>query len=723
MTGEVEVRALRPLEDAEAARLRLAMPLTLAGLIAPIPGATLRSRLTADGSGELRMSVAVACIDAYRLRLDSELRSVIEDFGVVEDTEDTAPEGYYWPLVPATDSSAGRSDGRGEESSDSVGVVVDGTSSRSQGAPAAEPYWSALASTPASSDDTDDLLTLLSRVPDVTYDVSVEISSEARPREPRWSVIAGFWTADDTLPLRLRAFVARCLPGFRIGAPGERPHPLTVPNPVLPHLLRIPVAGSRPLPGILTGPPPALPVVRRALGQYDDASGTAVRLGKGELPSGAPTDLSLVAHERRRHVHIVGRTGTGKSSLLAAIAHSVASSGDGGLILDPHGHLVNRIISELPESAVDRTWVIRAGDPGRAVPINPLAVDDPVRRDIVIQDYADMFRELFDPAQIGIAGPYFEERLTMALRGLIALRGKRATILDAPLIQTDEGLAKQVLEKVDDARVRAWWKNDLATRSRSSDYGEMVSWFSSKFSRFDTTAAMKAAMGTGADAFDPAQAMDEGRLILVDLSKGKLGEVASRLLGYLYISRFWSAALQRSTTRPFTVMVDEVQSFSFGALPDMLSEGRKFGLSVIVCHQYLGQLERQLDDAIEGNTATTIAFRTSAPDAVELSARFGGQVGVATLTTLPDLTAVCQRVAGDVAPVPHTLTVDHNFRGLGRSGAELEEVVARIDQRSYRDLVEPHLGLRTLGEELGAPALAPRASGKIAGIDGYLAEL
>lgn len=699
----VAVRALRSLEDSDAERLRQSIPQILADLIAPVPDAELRCSLSADAGGEIGLTVAVSGTEVDHMRLESELRAVIEDFGVVTDNPVPVPDGCYWPLLPGLDTTQ-------------LGFAVGGDGSA---------HWSTLATLTVAADDTDDLLRLLSRLPDVDYDVTVRVSPESRPLDRQWTVTAGFWTADDSLPLRLRAFVARCLPGLRVGATQTARRDLTVPHRLLGHLLRVPVAGSQPIPGILTGPPPDLPVVRRDLGhdKYAVNPGQPIRLGRGALPSGVNVDLTLLKRERLRHLHVVGRTGTGKSSLLAAMAHSVAASGDGGLVLDPHGHLVDRIITELPDEAVDRTWVIRAGDPDRAVPINPLAIDDPIRRDIIIQDYSDMFEEIFAKANTNAANtPYFEERLTMALKALVALRGRRATLLDAPLVLTDEKLAREVLSKVTDPRVKSWWENDLATRNRSRDWGEVVAWFNSRFSRFDGTAAMKAAMGTGADAFDPGRAMDDGRLILVDLSKGKLGELASRLLGFLYISRFWSAALRRSTTRPFTLMVDEVQSFSFGALPDMLSEGRKFGLSVIVCHQYLGQLDQQLREAIEGNTATTIAFRTSASDASELSNRFGGQVGAATLTTLPDLSAICQRSAGDVAPVPHTLIVDHNERGLALTGEALATRRKQIDEQSYHALVEPHLGLLSMGEELSSPTVkAPSRSG-VVGHDDYLAQ-
>ncbi|MCT1862810.1 hypothetical protein HMPREF3086_01535 [Dietzia sp. HMSC21D01] len=135
---------------------------------------------------------------------------------------------------------------------------------------------------------------------------------------------------------------------------------------------------------------------------------------------------------------------------------------------------------------------------------------------------------------------------------------------------------------------------------------------------------MKGVLGTGENSIDWTEVMDSGRIVLVDLSKAALGETSSRLLGYLLLNSFWTSALQRKSDRTFSLFVDEVQSFSSSTLPDMLSEGRKFRLSVIVAHQYLGQLDTRLRNALDGNVGTTLAFGCSASDAPEIAARFGG---------------------------------------------------------------------------------------------------
>jgi hypothetical protein len=204
------------------------------------------------------------------------------------------------------------------------------------------------------------------------------------------------------------------------------------------------------------------------------------------------------------------------------------------------------------------------------------------------------------------------------------------SLLDVPVALADDAFMDAAVGSSADERLRAFWRNDKVAR-RSGEYGEVVSWVNSKFEGFASTAAMRAILGSGsgsgADAIDFAEAMDDGHIILLDLSKSQLGESASRLLGYLYLNRIWSAALRRRRpARPFAVVVDEAHALISGALADMLADGRKFGLSVTLAHQYLEQLDDDLRPAIDGNVATTVAFRCAVSDAAELGKRFGGLV-------------------------------------------------------------------------------------------------
>jgi hypothetical protein len=413
-------------------------------------------------------------------------------------------------------------------------------------------------------------------------------------------------------------------------------------------------------------------------------------IGTYQARDGATIRATLTDAERVRHLHVTGRTGTGKSTLLARIGHSVALRDEGMLVLDPHGTLVDRIASELPVSALGRTRLIRAGDLAHPVPLNPLASRDPVTRDIAVADILAGFQSLFDPGHIGIVGPRFHHVVGASLRTLIAAHGTRASLLDVPRLLTDATYQSRCRASVTDPVLTAFWDNhDAATRS--NEYGDLVSWIISKWERFSGTAALRAILGSGRHHLDLRHGMDNNQIILIDLSTSALGAPAAEMLGHIHTTNTWTAALHRADpSTVFTVIVDEAQSFLTGATATMLSEGRKYGLSLVLAHQYLGQLKPELGSAMAGNTATHIAFRAGRADAETLEARLG-TVPAETYTTLPDLSAVIQRTAGPTTAHPATLIVDH-LGPAGEPGLRLKQ----LEEQTHRTLACSAEGTRLL---------------------------
>lgn len=533
----------------------------------------------------------------------------------------------------------------------------------------------------------DTLFNELSRTPHTGVRVTL------RRAGARFEVRLSILTRSGYPSLGVRAAVRQRFPGLRVvktAGPGSW---IGVGADDLDRVLPLPVAGRQPVPGTFTGPAAPIPASRQ---RVIVAAEGGIRIGHAKTVSGQIVPVELSLQERVRHLHFLGRTGTGKSSALAALINQLAAAGtEGALVLDPHGHLIERVLAELPSNAIARTWVIRCGDVSNPVPLSPLAEADPVRRDIAIDATCSIFQELFDRKDSGVVGPRFRERVAMGMRALVSLHGAEASFLDVPAILANTTLMDEVVGSTSDDRLRDWWANEKLSR-RSAEHGEVVSWVNSKFEAFASTAAVRAVLGSGRDAIDFAAAMDDGRIILVDLSKAHLGEQASRLLGYLYLNRAWEGALRRRRTQqPFTVVVDEAQTLIAGALSTMLSEGRKFGLSVVLAHQYLGQLDAGLRPAVDGNVATTLAFRSAVADTAELFTRFGGQVDPAVLTTLPNLAAITLRTAGDVGVSPHTVMIDHNDRCVARSAQDVESVTQLVHDATVAALVEPHRTLTT----------------------------
>lgn len=654
----VDLVGLRAQSESTAAELRGSLPVRLAGVVGEVAGAELELGMFTDADGMVDIGIAVSAGERTDA-MAAEIAKLLEPVAELSVRECEPPSISEWPLV--TDPRQGR-----------LGFAVEGRS--------AQPtlMWHPGADSPEPQ-----LIEELSALPGHGMRIRLRATHSV---QARWAVELHVVTAGEAPALRLRSAIRRRFPGLQIAAAqGVSPVRLLLDDDGLTGVIVVPVAGVEPLAGTYPAPPAPIPTTPlRAVG----AGG--LRIGRALTGGGRPIPVELDEEERLRHVHVLGRTGTGKSSALAGMAHGLAQRGEGTLIVDPHGQLCDRILAELPESVVDRVWLIRCADVSNPVPINALAEPDPVRRDIAIAELCATFQYLFDPNHTGIVGPRFHERVGMTLRALATMHGTRASLLDVPIATQNEIFMAAAVKRSGDERLKGWWKiSELA--KRSNEHGEVLAWVNSKFERLSNTAAMRAILGSGCNAIDFARAMDDGRIILLDLSKADLGEQASRMLGFMYLGRVWDAALRRERRdHPFTVIVDEAHTLISGALTNMLSEGRKFGLSVVLAHQYLDQLDKDLRPAVDGNVATTIAFRSAVSDAGELYKRFGGLVDTSVLVSQPDLSAVSLRTAAAGTSRPHTLVIDHNDLVVARTGDELARCLERIRGNTEAALVDPH---------------------------------
>ncbi|MFT4128259.1 MAG: DUF87 domain-containing protein [Gordonia sp. (in: high G+C Gram-positive bacteria)] len=663
--AEVGVVALRRLPGERAQAYRRHLPSVLGRLLREAPGSEITVTLAADDDGIITAQITALGADAAELgaAIATELAPVAE-VGI-RCGSGGSHGSVVWPVQPAT-------------STPNLGFVIGARHGVEDWIPERDAPIGATA-----------LAETFSGIAGSGLQVRVRV---AATDADRFEVALGVLTPGPAPTLLVRSVIRHRFPGLVVDTETPRaPRWLTVDADDLPHALPLPVAGTDPIPGFYVAPAAPIPVHP----SRSTTSDTDIRIGYALTTVGRPVPVSLTGAERVRHTHVLGRTGTGKSSAVAGIIHQIAAHTDEGmLVLDPHGTLVDRIVAELPESAAGRTVVIRCGDVDNPVPLSTLAETDPAARAIAIDSTAAIFQELFDKKNEGIVGPRFRERVAMGMRALCALHGETASFLDVPAILDDDKLMQSAIDRADDGRLTAWWRNDKTSR-RSNEHGELVSWVNSKFEAFSSTPAIRAILGSGHNAIDFGAAMDDGQILLIDLSKAVLGEPAARLLGYLYLHRVWAGALRRTRRdRTFSVIVDEAHAVISGALSTILAEGRKFGLSATIAHQFLDQLDADLRPAIDGNVATTVAFRSAVGDAVSLTTRFGGLVNATTLTTLPDLTAIAMR-AGAPTALPHTLVIDHNDTVTARTGDELRRHTHLLDAATRRRFVDPYRAATT----------------------------
>ncbi len=360
-----------------------------------------------------------------------------------------------------------------------------------------------------------------------------------------------------------------------------------------------------------TAPPPNLPTEGRMLG---------ISKFRGE-----DKPVFIKPADRLRHLWAVGKTGVGKSTLLQNMAVDDIKEGLGVAYLDPHGDSVEYILQNVPAERMDDVILFDPSDTERPMGLNLLEWKTAEQRDFLVQEAVQIFYKLFDPNQTGIVGPQFEHWMRNAALTLMA-DPEGGTLIEIPRLFTDKEFETKELAHVTDPVVRAFWEQQMV---KTSDFhkSEMLNYFTSKFGRFLTNTMMRNIMGQAKSAFDFRDVMDNKKILLVNLSKGKIGEVNSNLLGMILVSKLQVAALSRADIAeeervPFYLYVDEFQNFTTDAFATILSEARKYRLALQVANQYIEQLTEDIRNAVVGNAGTLAAFRVGAADAEYLAHEF-----------------------------------------------------------------------------------------------------
>jgi len=410
-------------------------------------------------------------------------------------------------------------------------------------------------------------------------------------------------------------------------------------------------------------------------------------LGKN-VYRGLETPIFQMREDRRRHTYILGRTGSGKSWLLANMALQDLKNGEGMCVIDPHGDLIQDILTRAPKERAEDIILFEPFDMERPVGLNMLEVDSEEQKDFAVQEMISIFYKLVtDPAMLG---PMFEHNMRNAMLTLMADEEHPGTIADIPRIFTDTEFQKYKVSKVKDPVVKLFWEKEMA---KTSDFhkSEMLGYLISKVGRFVENTMMRNIVGQSKSGFNFRKIMDEGKVLLVNLSKGRTGEINAKLLGLILVSKIQMAALSRADIsedkrKDFYLYVDEFQNFITDAFSSILSEARKYKLNLIMAHQYLGQLEQQagaqgaaskdLRDAVFGNAGTMMVFRTGAEDAEVLAKEFAPTFNEFDLVNIERFNAYAKLMIQGTASKPFNLST------LPLSGGNSEDLALAIRQLS-----------------------------------------
>jgi len=402
------------------------------------------------------------------------------------------------------------------------------------------------------------------------------------------------------------------------------------------NVFRLPIADHDVFPGLESFDLPQLSV------PVSDLAIEGTRLGRPVGRSDSP--VVIEAEERFRHMYVVGQTGTGKSTLLFNLALQDIEAGNGVAVLDPHGDLVESLLDCIPEERLDDVVLIDPADPVAVVGVNLLEAESDVQRQYLIAELCGMFQALFDPFRQGIVGPRYETMLRGAAGLLLAHPEQPSSMLDITTVFSDQAVREYLLAGITDPILSEYWQGEVA-QNRSNDYGEVISWFRSKFEVFRTSSLVRNVVGQAKSTISFGDVLNNRRILLVNLSKGMLGEYNSALLGQVVFMRLWGAALERASLpmeqrQDFFIYVDEFQNMTTDSLPSVLSEARKFRVGLTLANQFFTQVPEGTRDSIMGNVGSRVTFRLGPKDAQPFAFWLGSGVRADDLTELPNFHSV-----------------------------------------------------------------------------------
>lgn len=374
-----------------------------------------------------------------------------------------------------------------------------------------------------------------------------------------------------------------------------------------------------------------------------------------------PVYMSL--DDRRRHMYIIGKTGTGKSEFLKAMIMQDIKNGEGLAVIDPHGDLIEDMLPLIPPSRAEDVILFDPSDTARPMGLNMLEAQTEEQKHYVVSSIIGLMYKLFDPNKTGIIGPRFEHAIRNAM--LTVMYEEGSTFVEVVRVLTDANFVQELLPKVLDPIVRRYWTDQIA---QTSDFhkSEVLDYIVSKFGRFVTNKMIRNIIGQSFSSFNFRKVMDEGKILLINLSKGKIGEENSNFLGLVIVPKILVAAMSRqdmpmAQRRDFFLYVDEFQNFATPDFAQILSEARKYRLNLIVANQFIGQMEEEVKNAIFGNIGTLASFRVGVTDANYLQHEFQPTFTEADLINIERFNTYMKTIVNGEPVPPFSMDLTRNL--------------------------------------------------------------
>jgi hypothetical protein len=410
---------------------------------------------------------------------------------------------------------------------------------------------------------------------------------------------------------------------------------------------------------------------------------------------GVAKPVYITDDDRRRHIYVVGQTGTGKSTLLGNMIIEDIQSGKGVAIIDPHGDLVENALGFVPKERLDDVIYFNPGDLARPLGLNMLDFnfDRPEEKTFIVNEMQSIFNKLFSQETMG---PMFEQYMRNALLLLMEdMPNEPATLVEVPRIFTDSAYRARKLARIHNPVVIDFWEKEAVKAGGEASLANMTPYITSKFNNFISNDYMRPIIGQPKSAFNFRDVMDNKKILLVNLSKGKIGDINAGLLGMVITGKILMAALSRvdiadAEKRPdFNLYIDEFQNFTTDSIATILSEARKYRLNLTMAHQFIAQLEDKIKDAVFGNVGSELVFRVGVQDAEFLVKQFEPAFNENDLINIDNLNAYAKILINGQTSKPFNLKVGTaSWNGGNKERAEKLKEYSRMKYGQERQAIE-----------------------------------
>ncbi|MBI4708785.1 MAG: DUF87 domain-containing protein [Candidatus Portnoybacteria bacterium] len=417
-------------------------------------------------------------------------------------------------------------------------------------------------------------------------------------------------------------------------------------------------------------------------------------LGKN-IFRGAELEVKLAEDDRRRHLYLIGQTGTGKSNLICNLAMQDILVGKGVGIIDPHGDLVEKILSLTPDNRAEDIILIDPADLERPVGLNMLEYDGrfPEQKTFIVNELINIFDKLYDLRTTG--GPMFEQYTRNALLLLMDDPQEQVTLMEVPKVLADKEFRLRLLVKCKNPVVKDFWEKEAEKAGGEASLQNMVPYITSKFNVFIANDYMRPIIGQAKSSINYREIIDNKKILLVNLSKGRLGDINSSLLGLINVGKLLMAAFSRidiaeEERRDFYLYIDEFQNFATESIATILSEARKYRLNLIIAHQFIGQLADKIKSSVFGNVGSMISFRVGATDAEFLVKQFEPVFNQNDLINIDNYNAYVKLLINGATSLPFNIQIYPPQKG-DLTKTQAVKQLSRLKYGRDKNLVEEEI--------------------------------